>query len=112
MVPVIATMFGLLLIGMSIVANARFRREDRLPMQWSVSGSVNWSAPRVPALMFTPALAICVLTLFVVGAMNVAPRPGQEGMVVPALAGLGSAFVVAHLFHLWLIAKALRRNAR
>jgi uncharacterized membrane protein len=85
-------------------------------MQWSLSrskslsSSVNWQAPRVLALSFTPFLAICVLTLFVVGAMCLTPRPGQEGMVMPSLMLIGSIFVAVHSFHLWLIAKTLYRN--
>lgn len=106
----IAVTFGIVLSGLSIRANARFRHEQRLPMQWSLSGSVNWSAPRLLALSFTPALAISALALFVAGATTLPPRPGQEGMVMPALLGLGSAFLAAHLFHIWLIGKTVHRN--
>ena len=111
-VPVVALVFGSAMVALSVSANLRFRNEARLPMQWSWSGTVNWSAPRVPALMFTPALAIFVLILFVAGAMNFDPRPGQEGMVLPALIGVGCIFVAVHVFHLWLSEKSLRRNGR
>ena len=43
-----------LLIRMSVRANARFREEVRLPMQWALDGSVNWTAPRGLALALTP----------------------------------------------------------
>ena len=81
-----------------------------MPMQWSLSGTVNWSAPRILALSFVPALAICFLTFFVVLALNVRPRAGQESMVLPMLIIIGATFVAANLFHLWLIEKTLRRN--
>lgn len=61
----VAVLFGAILIGLSFWANARFRGEERLPMQWSLSGTVNWSAPRLVALGFGPVLAICFLAFFV-----------------------------------------------
>jgi len=57
---------GLVVImtAISIAANSRLRKHDRLPMQWSISGNVNWSAPRIVALSFYPGLAaIMVLVL-------------------------------------------------
>ena len=113
---ILATIFGLTMIGLSIRANARFRDEERLPMQWKISRSeplsrtVIWSAPRVIALGLTPSLAICTLVLFTVGTMTLTPRPGQEGMVIPSLILVGSGFVAAHVFHLWLIGKTLHRS--
>lgn len=80
-------------------------------MQWSISGSVNWTAPRIIALGFTPALAIGVLIFFVVGSMTMQPRPGQEEAVTTLL-GLGGCFIGAHVFHLWLIGRTLRRGSR
>lgn len=109
-VLILAVVIALIIIGLSVRANFRFRAEPRLPMQWSLSGSVNWTAPRVVALSFTPALTIAILAFFVVGSMTMQPRPGQEGAVVPALLGLGACFVAAHAFHLWMIGKTLRRT--
>jgi hypothetical protein len=43
------------MIVMSIRANERFADTRRLPMQWSVSGAVTWTAPRLFALAFTPS---------------------------------------------------------
>lgn len=76
-VLIIAVAFASILIGLSVRANARFPAEERLPMQWSISGSVNWTAPRVIALSFTPVLAIGTLILFVIGTITMQPRPGQ-----------------------------------
>lgn len=106
----VAGLFGIVLAGIALRANARFRGEERLPMQWWLTGEVTWSAPRVVALAFIPALAICVLAAHVVLALNVPARPGQEGMVLPALLAMGAIFVACQLLHLWLIDKTLRRN--
>ena len=106
----IAFFFGLILCGLSFRANSRFRDEDRLPMQWWLTGEVTWSAPRVVALAFVPALAIIVLTLNAGLALNLRPRPGQEGMVLPAFIGTGILFIAIQLFHFWMIEKTLRRN--
>lgn len=113
----VSVTFGLTMIGLSIWANARFRREKNLPMQWTISRSeplsktVIWSAPRVLALSFSPVLAICVLVLISIGAMTLTPRPGQQGMLLPSLIFIGGVFVGIHVLHLWLIEKAVNRNS-
>ncbi|TWC97600.1 MULTISPECIES: hypothetical protein [unclassified Sphingobium] len=115
-VLIVSVIFALVMVGLSIRANARFRQETALPMQWRLSRSkplarsVNWSAPRVLALSFTPLLAVCALGLFNVAAMTLTPRSGQEWMVIPILIFIGSVFVAAHVLHLWLIEKTLGRN--
>lgn len=112
-VLIVSAIFALVMIGLSIRANARFRQEKELPMQWRLSRSqplsrsVNWSAPRAIALSFTPCLAIGVLGLFNIAVVALTPRPGQEWMAVPILIFMGSVFVAAHVFHLWLIEKTL-----
>jgi hypothetical protein len=106
----IALIAAMVLIGMSLRANARFREETRLPMQWSVKGSVNWTAPRRLALAITPAFAICILAAAVVSTLTLEPRRGQEGFEVPVIVVLALAFIGAHGLHLWLIGKALKRN--
>ena len=107
-VLILAVIIALVMIGLSVRANSRFRDESRLPMQWSLS--VNWTAPRLVALSFTPALTMAILAFFVMGSMTMQPRPGQEGAVVPALLGMGVCFIAAHVFHLWMISKTLRRT--
>ena len=100
-----------ILASMSLMANARFRNERRLPMQWSLGGSVNWTAPRPLALAFTPVLAALCLPATVALAVLVQPRPGQEGLVVPALIAVALTLVGAHALHLWLIARTLRSKS-
>ena len=106
----VAALFGIVLAGLALRANARFRNEKRLPMQWWLNGEVTWSAPRIFALALIPALAICVLAACVALNLNVPSRAGQEGMVLPTLIAMGAIFVACQLLHLWLIDKSLRRN--
>ena len=96
----IAAIGVLILALMSIAANRKFRDRDRLPKQWSLNGTVNWSAPRHIALAFTPLLATVVL--FTIAKM-LAGEPDTEfwTLIVVAL-----AFVGAHLLHLRLLEKS------
>ncbi|MFD1951952.1 hypothetical protein ACFSGX_14355 [Sphingomonas arantia] len=109
-IVLIGIVFGLVLCGVALRAEARFRSEDRLPMQWWLDGEVTWSVPRWMALTFIPALSI--LTLGSVGVLlaSTGPRPGQEGMVIPSFIALGMVFLAAQFFHLWMVAKTVRRN--
>lgn len=107
---IIAVLFALALCGLARLANARFRHEDRLPMQWWLGGNVTWSAPRPVALALIPTLAFSVLVSFVVLSLNMQPRPGEEGMVVPTLIAIGALFVLIQLLHFWMIDKTLSKN--
>ena len=106
---IVAITIGVLVL-MSVRANRRFKREDRLPMQWSIDGSVNWTAPRPIALAFTPALAAILLSATAVLTTVLKPRPGQEGLVIPALGLVAIVFIAVHAFHLWLIRSSLSRG--
>jgi hypothetical protein len=106
----IAALAICVLAAMSIRANRRFREADRLPMQWSLDGSVNWTAPRAFALSFTPLLAVVILTTTTALTTFLKPRPGQEGLVVPTMVFIALVFIGAHGLHLWLIGKSLRRD--
>lgn len=99
-----------LLIRMSVRANAQFHDEVRLPMQWALNGSVNWTAPRRFALALTPILAGCILTAIVIMTLTLPPRPGQEGMEIPVVFFGSIVFVAAHSFHLWMIKRTLKKN--
>lgn len=77
-------------------------------MQWSLDGSVNWSAPRVVALSFTPVLAGVILLATAALTAFVQPKHGQEGFAVPTMIVVALVFVGAHALHLWLIGKAIR----
>jgi hypothetical protein len=108
---VVSAVFVVILTALAYRANTRFRSESRLPMQWGITGAVNWSASRSVALAFIPMLAIGALGFQIFMAMNVPARTGQEGLVFPVLVGTGVTLVAVQLLHLWLIERTLRRNA-
>lgn len=100
------------LLLMSLRANSRFRNESRLPMQWWIDGSVNWTAPRPLALAFTPVLAGLVLAAAVVSTIFLEPRRGQEHLEVPVIVVLALTFITVHALHLKLMERNLKRNRR
>jgi hypothetical protein len=104
----IALFFGLALFVLALRANLRLREEERLPMQWWLTGEVTWSAPRLIALALIPTLAIFVLTAYILLAENKLPRAGQEGAVLPIMIFIGVMFIAIQLFHLYMIKKTLR----
>ena len=95
-------------------ANAEFQSEARLPMQWSLSGAVNWTAPRALALGFIPGLSILtlctILTLATVGVLT--PHPGQRNMAVPVFAMLAITAIAAQLLHIMLIRRTVGKRNR
>lgn len=95
-----------ILAAMSRRANVRFATEDRLPMQWGLDGSVNWTAPRPLALALVPLLAGVSLALTLV----LPPRPGQEALVVPVTMGLAAVFIAIHALHIYMIGRTLNRQ--
>lgn len=98
-----------LLAAMSLRASRRFKMEPRLPMQWGLDGSVNWTAPRRVALAFTPVLAAVCLAAIVALTAFLKPRAGQEDLVVPVQFFAALVFIGAHAFHLWLMQRSMRR---
>lgn len=98
------------LITLSLRANARLRQHDRLPMQWSVTGSVNWTAPRRVALAFVPGLAIIVIAAVAASVRWLDPRPGQEGLEIPVLLIVAGGFIGVQWLHLRLIERSFRRG--
>lgn len=107
----IAALAICVLVLMSVRASRRFKHEDRLPMQWSLDGSVNWTAPRYIALAFTPVMAAIILPTLVALTTLLRPRPGQEGLVIPTLLFAALVFVGVHAFHIWFIGKSLGRDS-
>lgn len=108
---VVSAVFVVILAVLAYRANRRFRSESRLPMQWGITGAVNWSAPRSVALAFLPILGTGVLGFQVLMALNVPARAGQKALVFPVLVGTGVTLVAVQLLHFWLIERTLRRNA-
>lgn len=80
---------------------------ERLPMQWSLTGEVNWSASRHLALMLTPILA--TLTLLCVGLSFIASEALGSRESLTATAAISGCFLGAHALHLYLISRKLSR---
>lgn len=108
---VVSAVFVVILTAFAYRANMRLRSKNRLPMQWGVTGAVNWSAPRSVALSFMPILATAVLGFQVFMALYIPARAGRESLVLPVLVGTGVTLVAIQLLHFWLIDRILRRNA-
>lgn len=106
-IVVVSVISVLVICALAYRADASFHSEDRLSMQWWVTGEVTWSAPRRLALAFMPALAIVSLGFITIMALNVPARPGQEGLVLPTAIGMGAVLVAVQLLHFWLIARTL-----
>ncbi len=81
-------------------------------MQWWFTGEVTWYAPRPIALALVPALAISIFVSMIILSLNGRTRPGQAGLILPALIGIGITVLVIQLLHFWLIEKTLHRNSR
>jgi hypothetical protein len=76
----VVILVGVTMIALAILANMRFRREFRLPMQWWLDGRVTWSAPRPVALAFIPVLATGAPRAVAVLSQTLPPRAGQEAL--------------------------------
>jgi hypothetical protein len=108
-VPAISLLFCLLGIGIAIRANSSLQSEARLPMQWSVTGKVNWTAPRTIGISFFPAVTIGALALIFLASLK-PTKPGQEELVIPILLAVGTTLIALQLLHLWLVSRNLRRH--
>jgi hypothetical protein len=56
-------------------------------------------------------VVVVVVLGFSASVDRVTPRPGQEGVLLPAVMFIGTAFVAAHALQLWLIEKTLNRSS-
>lgn len=97
-------------VTMFLRANQRFGDRNRLPIQWSLSGSVNWTAPRRIALAFIPVLGTLVIFATLALVTFLQPRPGQEGFRAPAMLFVSVTVVAAYALHLWLIGRTDRTD--
>ena len=99
----------LILLGAaSTWADRRYCNETRLPMQWSFSGDVTWTAPRRLALAFTPGLGAVALGLAAMLAVTSGTPGHDSGHGELVLLVIGIPFLAAHALHLWLISRSVR----
>jgi len=62
-----------------------------IPMQWSLRGEVNWSAPRAAAFSVVPGLAIAICAIFAAGGMTA------------IFAITGSSLLICQIIHILLV---------
>jgi hypothetical protein len=96
-VGLIVIVIVIVMIAISVWANSRLREYDRLPMQWSLSGKVNWTAPRVIGLSFFPMLAVIMVLTLSLLSQRLPYRPGHDAYAIPLVAALLLAIQCAHL---------------
>lgn len=89
-----ATMVAMLAI--SAIAFLILPAGARVPMQWDLRGQPTWKAPKLVAVLFSPALALLVLSL---AGLASAGNPQKAEAVLPLIAG---AFLIFHVLHLVL----------
>jgi hypothetical protein len=111
LIPILVLCFVLAEIAIAIRANAALCHEDRVPMQWSIKGEVNWTAPRAVGLAFCPVVTVVVLCVFWFSSLR-PTRLGQEHLVVPLLLTAGTVLTSVQLLHLWLVFKTLKRGGK
>ncbi|MBW4329884.1 hypothetical protein KY084_03220 [Stakelama sp. CBK3Z-3] len=103
---------GIIIIAMVLVAfaaNSMLSNHARIPMQWSLTGKVNWTAPRPFALAFFPVLAILLAIALSVISVYSAPRPGQEQEAVYAIPLVTGLLLVIQCIHLIIARRSLRQ---
>ena len=106
----IGTLFVLMMVCVALRANKRLQGEGRLPMQWLLPDEVVLSASRPAALAFVPGLAFLSFAGLTVLSIYTRPRPGQEGLLIPAMVAIGFVFLGTQIFHLWMVKRTLRRK--
>ena len=88
------------LVRLSVWADTRFAGYDKLPMQFGPDLSPGWQMHRRWALAFMPALSACILI-----------PTAWAGASIGILAFAGACCVAGHVFHLWLVNRALGGGA-
>lgn len=87
-----------ILAGIAVCANFVLPAGDYLPMQWGLSGKVNWSAPRKLALAVMPAL-------YVVSSLPFTFMPSGSA---PSFVVLGLICGAIQCLHIGLVWRSLR----
>ena len=84
----------------------RLRPSNEVAMQWGLDGKPVWSAPLWLALLFTP-----VLSVFVIGLTVWLTYSAVSTLVILVISLQAVAFLAAHLVHLEISRRQLRRES-
>ncbi len=90
-----------LVCAIALWADRRFAEVPRIPMQFGLDGTVNWTAPRRLGLAFAPALGAIVL----ISVLLARGHGGDAQAVVRQVALTGAVLVAAELFHIVLLVR-------
>lgn len=83
---------------LAVAANSRFADLERLPMQWGLSGQVNWTAPRVLGLAFVPVLYAVLAGIFIWAAEHDPEKYTAKSVGIVLI-----ALIAVQILHLWMI---------
>ncbi|MFN3364611.1 MAG: hypothetical protein ACK40W_11655 [Allorhizobium sp.] len=67
---------------------------DRLPMQWSVRGEINWRAPRLIAVAVTPLLMVTLIVVIFIFSRH---NHSERNMALLWISFLGPALQALHM---------------
>ncbi|MFN4206586.1 MAG: hypothetical protein ACK4HG_09325 [Agrobacterium albertimagni] len=67
---------------------------DRLPMQWSASGEINWRAPRLIAIAVTPLLMLSLMVVIFVFSRH---DHAERDMALMWISFIGPALQAVHI---------------
>lgn len=91
----------LIIMGcIAFIANRKLCHMKRLPMQWGLSGQVNWTASRQIALAFHPILFAIVSSWLVFKS-----APGHEAQTITSILICSFIMIEIQIFHLFMIDK-------
>lgn len=84
----------------AVIANYRLRHMQKLPMQWGLSGQVNWTAPRAIGLAFFPVLYALIAAFIIFAGIS-----GDAAITIRSLLIFSTIMIGTQLLHLLMITK-------
>ena len=84
------------MLAISAIGYMILPRGAQVPMQWDSRGQPTWKAPKLVAVLFSPVIALLVLTTV---SLASASNPEAAGSIVPLISAV---FLVVHVLHLAL----------
>lgn len=107
---IILAIFTALMVLVAYLAHVYLPEAKRVPMQWSLRGQVNWSAPRAIGLAFYPVLGFAFMFAYIMLMKYVGPRQGQENLVVPIMVFSGCILVIIQVISAIMAFRSLRNE--
>lgn len=105
---IVAVIVTIAMVGFALLAHASLPKTKQIPMQWSLRGEINWTAPRAFGLGFFPLLGFTCMVAYILLMEYAGPRPGQENLVIPVMIILGAVLFTIQIIHAYMASKSLR----